>query len=86
MWRNPLDRSGQVADGQSTLGSLPRLEEVCGDCNGTGRCSPEATRAYLCPNCDGTGFVLTAFGAEVFSFVEHAAQRYRFRIGGRLSD
>lgn len=60
--------------------ALPPLEVRCNECNGSGRHpAGDGQGYYVCRGCEGTGHTLTAFGEEVFAFVEHAAQRYRFR-------
>ena len=72
-----------MAGEQSNLISFPAMEEKCGECTGVGAVGEEPFR-FACENCEGTGFLLTSFGEEVFAFIEHAARRYRYRHGAGL--
>lgn len=68
-----------MVDEEQRMSSLPRFEEACADCDATGRLGGGGGPVLFCQTCEGTGFTLTPFGEEVFAFVQHTVQRYRFR-------
>jgi hypothetical protein len=56
------------------------LEKQCDECDGLGHDDDEFDESrFVCDICDGTGYVLTDAGREVFDFVQHTIQRLRFR-------
>jgi DnaJ-class molecular chaperone len=56
------------------------LERPCNECDGTGGKHNSYTGEFLyCDICDGTGFVLTATGEEVYAFIEHTLMRRKSR-------
>jgi hypothetical protein len=57
---------------------MPPLEVPCAACKGKGGETDESNEwRYDCIACDGTGFVLTPAGRELFSFLQHAGARLR---------
>ncbi len=56
------------------------LESLCKECEGKGCFEDKDTGSrYPCGFCDGTGYVLTDFGEQVFMFLDRTKQRMRFR-------
>jgi DnaJ-class molecular chaperone len=56
------------------------LERPCCECSGKGGADdPFSGSHYPCSACDGTGFVLTESGERLLAFLQHAADRLRFR-------
>ena len=57
------------------------LEVSCNDCKGKGNYAYDDNEIYMiCTECEGTGFVLTKLGEEVFGFLSRAKQREDWRI------
>jgi DnaJ-class molecular chaperone len=61
----------------------PSLEHVCKECEGKGERETLQGQHFTCSLCDGTGYILTDEGKQVFEFVQHLVRRMKFRDNHR---
>ncbi|WP_149111090.1 hypothetical protein [Limnoglobus roseus] len=50
---------------------IPELERPCETCRGQRGSDDCYSRRYMCPECDGAGFVPTEFGVKILQSMRH---------------
>ena len=70
-----------VETGRDLTLAVECLEAICPNCAGTGKICGLGEQAFVCRECDGTGYILTDAGEQFFSFVARTIKRLRSRCG-----